>query len=158
MLLTITLSCGDDDGASASSDLEVNLDVQAILNLTNAHRQAGATCGSTQASSVSNLTWSDELAKAALDHSNDMQQNEYFSHTSQDGRTFSERVEAAGFEGSPVGENIALGQQSEESVIESWMNSEGHCTNIMNENATHIGIARSDEGAYWTMVLGRKSE
>ena len=151
-LLFIT-ACSKDDDTQAS--IEVNLDVNEALATVNEHRQNGATCGSSEVSPVGNLQWSDALAKAALDHSNDMQQNDYFSHTGLNGSQFSERVIDAGFEGSPVGENIASGYQTLEAVLQGWMESSGHCTNIMNGNATHIGVARSNEGALWTMVLGR---
>ncbi len=154
LALTITccISCGGDDAAGS---LDVNLDVNLILRFVNENRNSGAMCGSEAFSSTSALVWNDALAKAALDHSNDMQANGYFSHESQDGHRFPQRAQQAGYVGSPVGENIAKGQTSEESVIQGWMESPGHCKNIMNSNARHIGIARSNEGNLWTMVLGR---
>lgn len=152
-------SCGSDDGDDSMTPdtaIEVNLDINLILRLVNEYRSAGATCGTSEKEAVSALAWSDELANAALDHANDMQQNDYFSHTSQDGRTFSQRATSAGFEGSPVGENIANGYRSEDTVMQGWMDSTGHCENIMGDRATHIGIAKSTEGFYWVMVLGRE--
>lgn len=143
-------------GCSDDEVVNVNLDTTKILSLVNENRAAGATCGSNKKAAVSSLQWSDELAKAALDHSNDMQQNDYFDHTSQDGRKFSERAKNAGYTGSPVGENIANGYRSEESVMQGWMESAGHCKNIMSSNATHLGVAKSTDGYYWTMVLGRE--
>lgn len=153
LLTFLFFACSKDD--EIETGLDTNLDANLILSIVNGHRQEGATCGSDEITSVSNLQWSDELAKAALDHSNDMQVNGYFSHTSQDGTEFSQRALNAGFGGSPVGENIASGYQDEASVMAGWMESTGHCRNIMNGNATHIGVARSSEGALWTMVLGR---
>lgn len=150
----LLFSCGKDDGAASS--LNVNVDVSTILSLVNDHRLSGAMCGSDAYSAVSELQWDDALARAALAHSNDMQMNDYFSHTGLNGSTFSERVTDAEFSGSPVGENIAWGYSSEAAVIAGWMESEGHCVNIMNADATHIGVARSDEEALWTMVLGRR--
>ena len=157
-LIVFVASCGDSDDSPApvQSALQLNLDVNVILGIINTNRGVGASCGNDNIAAVSGLVWSEELAKAALDHSNDMQQNGYFDHTSQDGRKFSERATAAGFEGSPVGENIASGYGSEEAVMQGWMKSPGHCSNIMNSNATHVGVARSDECAMWTMVLGKE--
>ena len=91
-----------------------------------------------------------------MDHSNDMQENGYLSHTGLNGSTFDERADLAGFSGAALGENIAVGYGSEEAVIEGWMTSAGHCSNIMNSSATMIGIAKSSEGSYWTMILGRE--
>ncbi len=148
------LSCDDDDGNDSSTN--INIDNKAILSIINQHRDKGTACNGNDQGAVASLEWDDHLAKAALDHSNDMQQNNYFSHQGKNGSSFSERAEDAGFEGFPTGENIAAGHDSEEAVMEGWINSEGHCVNIMNSNATHVGVARSDEGALWTMVLGRK--
>jgi len=58
------------------------------------------------------LTWlkaNSKLQEAARLHSLDMGNNDYFSHTSQDGTTFDERVTAQGYQWSYVGENIAAG-------------------------------------------------
>ena len=157
VLFTILLLSCKKDG-SVTSFLNVNPDVKSVLSLVNKHRLAGATCGGDRFSATSALQWDGALAKAALSHSNDMQLNGYFSHTGRNGSDFSERVNDAGFEGSPVGENIASGYFSEADVIAAWVKSEGHCRNIMNGNASHIGVARSNKEALWTMVLGRKSE
>lgn len=164
VLIGFSISCSKDDEVKVPvkgveeevAEIDVNLDKDLILSIINSHRKTGATCGSSKMASVGNLAWSDELAKAALDHSNDMQVNGYFDHKSQDGRKFSERAKAAGFTGSPVGENIAAGYSSEESAMKGWMESSGHCKNIMNSRATHVGVARSDEGSKWTMVLGKQ--
>lgn len=150
------LSCGEDDETPGAAVIDLNLDVDLILGIVNENRTAGAVCGEETKVAVSALIWSDELALAALNHSNDMESNNYFDHTSQDGRSFSERAKEAGFTGSPVGENIARGFDSEQRVMQGWMGSPGHCRNIMTSNATHIGIARSGEDAIWTMVLGKQ--
>ncbi|MBI3838217.1 MAG: CAP domain-containing protein [Planctomycetia bacterium] len=52
----------------------------------------------------------------------------------------------------PVGENIAMGQNSSSEVINSWMNSSGHRANILNPGYTRIGVAAytTPEGTiYW---------
>ena len=73
------------------------------------------------------------LRTAARNHSVDMATLNYFSHTSLDGRTFSQRRSNAGYSGAfPRGENIAAGQPSPQSVVNAWMASPGHCTNIMS--------------------------
>ncbi len=100
------------------------------------------------------------LLTAATGHSADMAKNNYFSHTSLDGRTFDQRITAAGYRWSAVGENIAAGQTSVQSVMTSWINSPGHCQNLMNPTFRDIGVAcvRNDAAKYrlyWTMDLGR---
>lgn len=52
----------------------------------------------------------------------------------------------------PVGENIAMGQQSSGEVLNAWMNSSGHRANILNPGYTRIGVAAytTPEGTiYW---------
>jgi uncharacterized protein YkwD len=41
----------------------------------------------------------------------------------------------------PVGENIAMGQNSSAEVVNTWMNSPGHRANILNAGYTRIGVA-----------------
>lgn len=52
----------------------------------------------------------------------------------------------------PVGENIAMGQNSSAEVVQDWMNSSGHRANILNSSYTRIGVAayRAPDGTtYW---------
>ena len=55
-----------------------------------------------------------------------------------------------------MGENIAKGQETEESVIEGWMQSHGHRQNILNSNYTHAGIGyvKADGKSYWCVIFG----
>ncbi|MCR4411116.1 MAG: CAP domain-containing protein [Thermoguttaceae bacterium] len=41
----------------------------------------------------------------------------------------------------PVAENIAMGQQSGEEAMRSWMSSSGHRANILNPHHRRIGVA-----------------
>ena len=72
------------------------------------------------------------LATAARDHSEDMGLQDYFSHTSLDGRTVPDRITAAGYSFNTYGENIAAGQPTPERVVDAWMASSGHRANILN--------------------------
>jgi uncharacterized protein YkwD len=103
----------------------------------------------------------DALRQAARCHSLDMAVNNYFSHTSQDGRTPWDRIDAAGYDASATGENIAAGYANADAVVAGWMTSTGHCNNIMNggSNETGIGYAfqqGSTYGRYWTQTFGHR--
>lgn len=100
--------------------------------------------------------WSPELALSAQLHAEDMHANDYFSHESQDGRSFVDRTNAAGYMGAPRGENIARGQRSPEQVMESWMGSDGHRRNILAEGSNEIGVGFID--FHWVQVFGRGAE
>lgn len=56
-----------------------------------------------------------------------------------------------------VGENIAAGQTTPEEVVNAWMNSPGHRSNILNPEFTHTGVGcyiASDGWVYWTQLFG----
>jgi len=119
-----------------------------VLALVNDER-AKAGCGS--------LTTSSALQRAAQGHSADMAANDYFSHDSQDGRTFADRIRAAGYTGGAIAENIAAGQATASAVMNSWMDSPGHRANILNCSYRHLGVGYAKGGSYgyyWTQDFG----
>lgn len=128
----------------------------------NAVRAAGANCGANGVfPPVPALTWNAALTTASSAHSADMAALNYFSHTSADGRTLGTRVTAAGYAWSRLGENIAAGYAGIDSVMNGWVDSDGHCANLMSPNFTQVGLAcvpgtsTSTYNTYWTMDLGR---
>lgn len=100
------------------------------------------------------LTDDPRLNQAAQQHSDDMANRDYFSHTTPDGVTFDQREVAAGYP-SPGGENIAAGYTSAQAVMNGWMNSSGHRANILNCGFVAIGIGLDTNGWYWTQDFGR---
>merc|ERR1712194_511354 len=94
------------------------------------------------------------LNKSAKGHSQDMSAKGYFSHTGADGSSFSQRNQRAGYCTSAGGENIAKGQRSEAQVVEGWLNSPGHCRNIMSGRYREIGYFWEASGNYHTQVFG----
>ena len=107
------------------------------------------------------LVWDNALGSAARDHSTDMAQQNYFSHTSLDGRVFNQRITAAGYPYSTCGENIAAGYSSPQAVMNGWMNSPGHRANILNSAFCDLGVgyafgSSSAYGHYWTQDFGRR--
>ncbi|WP_290796612.1 CAP domain-containing protein [Flavihumibacter sp. UBA7668] len=134
------------------STVVYNVNKATMLQLINDIRTKGCTCGSTVMPPVPKLEWNDKLAKAAYLHSFDMNSKNYFSHTSQDGRCPGDRITAQGFNWSSYGENIARGQANEAAVMNGWLNSEGHCKNIMNSRFKYVGVGMQNK--YWTQVFG----
>ncbi len=92
------------------------------------------------------LSASPQLAAAAAGHSADMVAQRYFSHDSLDGRSFIDRIRAAGWSTSgswTAGENIAWGSGSygtPAQIVTSWMNSPGHRANILNARFREAGV------------------
>jgi len=119
----------------------------AVLEITNKERAANG-CNA--------LVFDERLAKSARGHSEDMAAQNYFDHKSKDGRTFVDRIEAAGYP-SPGAENIAAGQPTPEAVMKGWMESPGHRANILNcgLKALGVGVAKGGSfGIYWTQNFG----
>ena len=97
-----------------------------------------------------------ELSKLAWMKSQDMQTNHYFSHTSPTYGSPFEMMHNYGITYYAAGENIAWGYTSPASVVNGWMNSEGHRANILYPGFTHIGVGHAAPGNYWTqMFIGK---
>ena len=133
---------------------------QTILALVNAARAQPRTCGTQAFGPARPLSWHPLLAQAALLHSTDMAQKHYFNHKQPDGTLPADRATAAGYRWTRVGENIASGQRTPEEAVASWLDSPGHCANIMNPTFTEMGAAYAihpqnrNRTAYWTQVFG----
>lgn len=130
-----------------------NIDNVLILKLVNDKRIVGCNCGATAMPAVAVLTWNNALAVAASRHSADMNSNGFFSHTSSNGATLSERINLTGYKYSTLGENLANGIFTEQTVVNGWLASEEHCKNIMSANYKEVGVAKV--GNYWTQDFGK---
>lgn len=124
---------------------------QKLLDLVNKVRATGTQCGSTFYPPTTPITWNNTLAQAAQKHSDYMDSKNDLNHTGANGSNPGERITAEGYQWSTYGENIAVGYPTEEAVIQGWLESEGHCKNIMNPDFKEMGIAT--KGAYWTQVF-----
>jgi uncharacterized protein YkwD len=129
------------------------------LELINERRAAGATCGDEAKAPVGPLKMDPDLREASRCHSLDMAQKGYFSHDSQDGSSPWDRIDDAGYPGFGSGENIIAGTGTPESSVQGWMDSPGHCGNIMSDaSETGVGYAfreGSPFGHYGTQTFGR---
>ena len=123
-----------------------------MLSAVNAIRAQGGVCGETAFGPAAPLAWDAELELAAILHTQDMAENDHFSHVGTDGSTLGERAESVGYEWVAVGENIARYQSSVSQVIADWMASPSHCRQILDPAFVEMGAAEED--AYWTQVFG----
>jgi uncharacterized protein YkwD len=130
-----------------------------IVALVNQRRAMGADCGGTQFAATGPVVMNAQLRAAARAHSLDMGTRSFFAHNSPEGTTPFQRIAAAGYTGSPQGENIAAGGATAASTMMQWMNSPGHCRNIMNPQYRSIGVGYARvQGSrythYWTQKFG----
>lgn len=137
-------------GPSVAREEAVNKKL--LLQLVNKVRSQGCKCGGTKYAPAEPLKWNEQLERAARTHSNDMQRRNYFDHRSKDGSSAGDRIRRAGYQWSYYAENIAMGPRDEAEVIAGWLNSKGHCANIMNPGLTEMAVSRS--GPYWVQVFG----
>lgn len=105
------------------------------------------------------------LSLVAFEHSKDMACRDFFDHINPDGQNPADRVQEAGAGFAPpyrwISENIGS-QATAAEQFDSWMASEGHRTNILDDRVDEIGVAliHIGEGSrytdFWTAVfLGR---
>jgi hypothetical protein len=128
--------------------------VNQVLELTNQFRAQNG---------LAPLKLNSELNAAAQAHSQDMAQNDYFSHTGKNGSKPWDRAKVVGYEARSMGENIAAGQTTPESVVQGWINSPGHRANLLNSSYKELGVGyfylENDTGSvnykrYWTQLFG----
>ncbi|MGH2500710.1 MAG: CAP domain-containing protein [Candidatus Limnocylindria bacterium] len=91
----------------------------------------------------------------------DMAANDYFSHTSLDGRSPQQRMADAGYPAfaTSTGEDLAAGQLSAREVLQSWIDSPAHLAVLLDPGFRAAGIGRAYQEAstyrwYWTADLG----
>jgi uncharacterized protein YkwD len=129
-----------------------------VLELVNEVRARGARCGERAFAPAPPVKLSGTLAGVAMGHASDMAEHNYFEHEDLTGHSPADRVRAVGYQEKLVGENIAYGPKSADEVVQGWLDSPGHCENIMDPRFAEMGIAyapghASKHGLYWVQVL-----
>ena len=83
------------------------------------------------------------------------------SHRDRQNRGLGERLRAVSYAFSTAVENVAVGYPSVADVVDAWLESDGHCENVMNAEVREFGLACIDAGSggvaeesrYWALVL-----
>jgi uncharacterized protein YkwD len=139
----------DPQGPSSpeGAKLKLSEDEQRVLDLTNQAREK---------EKLPPLRANALLFAAARGHSANMARQGKMEHV-LDGKNPGDRVRAAGYRYSWVGENIASTDGAAvEEVFKGWMESKGHREHILSDHFEEIGIgiARNDKGdVYYTQVF-----
>jgi uncharacterized protein YkwD len=127
----------------------------ALLQQINAFRQQNGNPG--------DLARDPQLDSAAAAHSRDMATRCYFEHISPEGSDPFDRMNAAGYTGTPWAENLYVGSgnlKSAAQAFEAWRTSKaGHREAMLDPDANEIGIGTALDGAgnlYWTNVFGKR--
>jgi uncharacterized protein YkwD len=153
-----------------------NADRDRFLNEINNARAVARDCGSAgHFPAVSKLTWNTQLYEACYEHNYDMQNANIFSHNGsatqyditgvlieQASTPYNRVVNTNYFNDANyygIVENIAMGPHDIKEVVNYWLEDDLHCSNIMREEFTEMGISKvlSSKGYYhWTNILGYK--
>lgn len=128
------------------------------FSLVNQLRQAGHTCpaGRRYLPNPIPLKYDCRLHRAALKHSQDMADSNYFSHDSLDGRTFMDRSLAEGVNANA--ENIAAACEDAACAFRQFRDSDAHCNNLMNPGLKTFAVGRAYNAEsmykyYWTELF-----
>ena len=130
-----------------------------VLELVNAARAVARDCDATHHFAAAHpVSASPALDVVALEHARDMAEHRKLGHPGSDGSEPADRVTHSGYAWRGVGENVASGQQTADAVVKSWLESPGHCENIMEPRFTEMGIAFAlapdqNPNIYWTQVF-----
>jgi len=119
----------------------LSADEQQMVNLVNKERTAKG---------LEPLKVDMQLVKLARMKSQDMIDNDYFSHTSPTYGSPFDMMKNNGVTYKAAGENLA-GASSVTTAHNNLMNSDGHRKNILSSNYTHIGIGIVNGGPYGKM-------
>ncbi len=104
------------------------------------------------------LNW--ELSRVARHKSQDMINKNYFDHQSPTYGSPFDMMKNFGIKYTAAGENIAKGQPTPASVMQSWMNSPGHRSNIVSSSYNQIGVGAAKDAKgnlVWTQMFIKKA-
>jgi uncharacterized protein YkwD len=120
-------------------------DMEALVELHNAARKKAS-----WAWKLPPLEADEKLTTYAQEHANRMVSENVLRHSSM------RNIMQLGF--SAAGENIAWGQKTTESVLNSWLWSPGHRRNIMSRTYTKLGCGAAKDNKnrlYWCVCFAR---
>jgi hypothetical protein len=109
-----------------------DIQVEALLNATNAKRQA---------SGLAPLSINAQLSQAAAHKAADMFEKNYWAHNSPTGSTPWDFITGAGYKYVVAGENLAKNFSTSQAVVDAWMASPTHKDNIIKPSYKEIGFA-----------------
>lgn len=123
-----------------------NITVNDLLKYTNEKRASNG---------VGQVVLNGELTQAAQAKAADMFTNQYWAHTSPQGRDPWSFISDAGYKYLFAGENLARDFGDSKGVVEAWMNSPSHRDNLLNPRYQDIGFAvvNGKYGSYETTLV-----
>ena len=145
----VCIKIKDEQGTVAKKYFDFNVKVdytKEVFRLTNEERQKEG---------LAALASDDRLMAAAQQRAEEIAES--FGHARPDGRSCFTILSEYNISYWAAAENIANGYRTPESVIDGWMNSEGHRNNMLNANVTHMGVGFFEKNGkkYWVQIFAR---
>ena len=139
------LDCADVMASWNCADAQAELEILELINELRAEVQE---CAGVEYGPSAPLEMNAAAQCAARLHSWDMTERNFFNHdTPPEGTKFWDRMAATNFSGhSARVENLA-GATTPSGAVSSWLNSPGHCRNMLCEANVEAGIGRMSGGA-----------
>jgi uncharacterized protein YkwD/uncharacterized protein YegL len=144
-----------DNSLTSGPEYQVDAYTQEVIDLTNQERLSAG---------LPLLVINPLLGQAAQSHAEAMANGDFFDHKNPiTGSEPGDRITDNGYQWIAYGENIAMGQQTPQDVVLSWMDSEGHRKNILSTDYTEIGVGYfqspdNSKGPYWVQNFGSSAE
>lgn len=110
---------------------EITFSADQIITLTNTKRVENG---------LGELTFNPLLAQAASAKAQNMLAEDYWAHNSPSGKTPWSFITAAGYKYIFAGENLARDFNDPEAVVNAWMDSPSHRSNLLDSNFKEIGV------------------
>jgi hypothetical protein len=102
------------------------------------------------------LSINEKLTIAATKKASDVLANDYFAHTTPNGKQFFKWIQEENYQYRSAGENLAIAFTEPSSVIHAWMMSKTHKENLLDPYYSEIGIAVMEgefEGDTTTIIV-----
>ena len=147
---TTTPPATDDSTTTPPATEEPSVDtsqayIQEVVNLVNEERAKEG---------LGSLSLDSQVQAASMIRAQELETS--FKHDRPDGTSCYTALNEQGVSYTRAAENIAKGQSSPAAVMNSWMDSEGHRTNILTAELTHIGVGyyvSSNGTAHWVQLF-----
>lgn len=136
----------------------------AVLERVNEVRAEGVECpSSSYEPGAAPLRSVPSLRCAARKHALDMATRDFVGNFDPEGVNAFDRMEMAGYEGFPQGQNLAAGWPTPEAVVSGWLDVEDYCKQLMAPATDETGIGYAPGVGvtyehYWTQTFGSTTE
>ena len=92
------------------------------------------------------------LCKICVEHSQDMVERKFFSHTGSDGKGYEQRARDVDWNGGTWAEVIYAGSVSTKAVYDAWWKSEDNRPKLFEKRLNRVGVGIVN--GTWTVVVG----